>query len=131
MSESANKKELVVIEDAGFVQDYPKFNLTRNRVEIYKGKEFDINDFICLQVLTNHDPKAVDMVQIIGQNTHIYYGDGTPTRVIDLEERKVLWERYTVFMIGVRRKMLDITNPNHPDYVEPKMIKENKVITIS
>jgi hypothetical protein len=123
-------KELLIVEE-GLIPLYPKFDLSRNRVTIFKGKDFDINDFIVLQMLTNHDPNAVDMVQIIGEDTHIYYDDGTPTRIVRLEERKVLWEKYTEFMIEVRRRMLPVTNPEHPDYVEPIMIKENKVITIS
>jgi hypothetical protein len=125
-----DKNELVVIEDAGSIELYPKFDLSRNRVTIFKGKDFDINDFIVLQMLENHNPKAVDMVSIIGQDVWIYYNDGTPTRVVHLEERKVLWEKYTEFMIEVRRKMLPVTNPNHPDYVPLKKIKENKVIVI-
>jgi len=122
--------DLVIIEEEGLVPLYPKFDLTRNRVTIFKGKEFDINDFVVLSMLTNHDPKAVSMVSIEGQDAIIYYDDGTPTRTVTLEERKVLWERYTEFMIGVRRRILPITDPNHPDYVEPKKIKENKVIVI-
>lgn len=121
--------DLVIIEE-GIVPVYPKFDLSRNRVTVFKGKEFDINDFICLSMLTNHDPKDVDVVQIIGDDVHIYYAFGE-TRVVTLEERKVLWERYTLHMIGVRRKLLKITDPNHPDYVEPLKIKENKVIVIS
>ena len=128
--------DLVIIEEVTDLAEikaltYPKFDLSRNRVTIFKGKDFDINDFIVLQMLENHDPKVVDMVQIIDQNVIIYYGDGTPNRVVSLEERKVLWEKYTEFMIEVRRRMLPITNPNHPDYVEPIMIKEHKTITIS
>ena len=122
--------ELVIIEE-GLIPIYPKFDPTCSRVTIFKGKDFDINDFIVLQMLENHDPSVVGMVQIIDQDTVIYYNDGTPTRRVGLEERKVLWEKYTEFMIKVRRRMLSITNPNHPDYVEPKKIKENKVIVIS
>jgi hypothetical protein len=122
--------DLVIIEE-GIMRAYPKFDLARNRVTIFKGKEFDINDFTCLQMLTNHDPGAVAMVTIDGQDLWIYYDNGAPKRVVGIEERKVLWEKYTEFMIAVRRKMLPVTNPEHPDYVEPKLIKESKVIVIS
>lgn len=95
---------------------YPKFDLNRNTVTVYKGMEFDINDFACLQVLTNHDPEMVDMVNLVGDDVIIYYYDGT-TRIVNLAERKVLWERYTLFLQELRRKMLP------PKVEESKQLK--------
>ena len=117
--------KLVIYEQKGTIS-YPKFDLVQNKVTVYKGREFDINDFIVLSMLSNHDPQMVGSCMLDGQDFIIHYLDGGNRRV-GLEERKVLWEKYTLFMIEVRRKLLKPTDPNHPDYVEPIKIKNNVI----
>jgi hypothetical protein len=97
--------ELVIIEEPSLAPLYPKFDLVKNKVLVYEGVEFDIDNFACLQVLTNHDPTMVEMVSIDGENVFIYYYDGYK-RTVTLEERKVLWERYTLFLNEVRNRLL-------------------------
>jgi len=114
--------ELVIIEDAGFREvAYPKYDLTRNKVKVFKGVEFDIDDFICLSMLENHDPEMVSACTLDGQTFVIYYDDGTVRRV-GLEERKVLWEKYTEYMIEVRRRLL----PNEGK--KPLQIKDDVIV---
>lgn len=99
-------KELIIVsgEEKGLVPAYPVFDLTRNKVKVFKGVEFDIDNFIVLCMLENHEPRMVQYVTIHGQDVHIHYFDGW-LRVVGLEERKVLWEKYTEFLIEVRRRL--------------------------
>jgi hypothetical protein len=119
----AMSNDLIVLADSQEI--YPKFDLVRNKVKIFKGVEFDIDNFLCLTMLNNHIPEAVSMVQVHGEDVVIYYDYGEVRRVT-LEERKVLWEKYTEFMIEVRRRMLP---PEPPE--GQLQIKEQKVIIIS
>ena len=116
--------ELVIIEEVA-LRDYPKFDLALNKVKVFKGVEFNIDDFTCLQMLENHNPAMVQMVSIQGQNVNIYYLDGS-ARTVTLNERLVLWEKYTEWLIDERARLYK----NLPVEAEPEEVKRNMVIEV-